>query len=337
MESQDRGSSDVSQSGCLEVFRNRNFTLLWAGVITSNVGSWMQIVAQGWLVYEISGSPLLLGAVAMARAVPMIVLPPVGGVAADRLERLKLLKITQAAAFVIALSQGLIVSLDVVEVWHLVALGLMAGAVNAFDQPTRQALLPELVRREHLSKAIALNSSAWQGSALFGPALAGVVVALAGVAGAFYVNAFSFLAVLAALFLMRGVRERSSDRSNRTVGGDLLARLSYVKATSLITVLLSMAAVTSIFGRSYQLLLPILPLTSTATAAWDWASCFQCRRWSFGRGIGNRRTQGLTCQGSRVLAGHTCLQHHDRVVCSKSLLPSRNGFALCVRHSLYRV
>ncbi len=239
------------------VLSNRNFALLWGGLIVSNSGSWMQIVAQGYLVYHLSGSPLLLGAVSMARAIPMIVLPPFGGVVADRIARLRLLKATQAANFVVAFLQGLIVTLNIVTIPQLAVLGFLSGAVNAFDQPTRQALLPDLVPREHLGKAIALNSSAWQGSALFGPTLAGITIAVAGVDGAFYINAFSFLAVLAAVFAMRGVPERREGTARMQVGNDLVAGLRFVRATPLILILLLMATVTSIFGRSFQQLLPV--------------------------------------------------------------------------------
>jgi MFS family permease len=236
---------------------NRNFALLWFGLIISNSGSWMQIVAQGWLVYDLTGSPLALGVTGFARAVPMIVLPPMGGVIADRVPRLKLLKVTQTASFLIALVLAVLVSTGLVEVWHIAALGLLSGAVNAFDQPTRQALLPDLVRREDMTSAIALNSAAWQGSALFGPTLAGATVSLTSIAGAFYVNAFSFLAVVVALFLMRGVPERSPGARNRGMFDDLADGLRYVGATRLVSTLLLLSAVTSIFGRSYQQLLPV--------------------------------------------------------------------------------
>jgi MFS family permease len=241
----------------LGVLQNRNFTLLWTGSIVSNTGSWMQIVAQAFLVFELSGSPFLLGVVGMARAIPMIILPPFGGVIADRFPRLKLLKVTQVANFFVAFLQGAVVSLGIVTIWQLALLGLFAGMVNAFDNPTRQALLPDLVKREHLNKAIALNSSAWQGSALFGPTLAGVFIAAFGVAEAFYINAFSYLAVLIALYWMRDVPEHNAARSNVTITSDLVAGLKYVRGTSLICVLLAMAAVTSIFGRSFQQLLPV--------------------------------------------------------------------------------
>jgi len=218
----------------------------------------MQLVAQGWLVYDLTHSPFYLGVVGMARAIPMLVFPAMGGVIADRLPRLRWLKATQTASFVLALVLAVLIAADLVEIWQIVLFSFLSGLVNAFDQPTRQALLPDLVRREDLTKAIALNSSSWQGSSLFGPTLAGVAIATIGVSGAFFANAFGILAVVAALFLMEGVPEYSSTRGVRqSLTGDLFAGLMYVRATPLIFMLLAMSAVTNVFGRSYQQLLPV--------------------------------------------------------------------------------
>src|SRR3954453_6277376 len=118
--------------GRLSVFHNRNFTLFWAGSIISNSGSWMQMVAQGWLVYHLSSSPFLLGVVGVSRALPMILLAPFGGVVADRLQRIKLLKTTQIVAALIGLVPAVLTSAGVIQIWHLVVLGLVGAAVNAF-------------------------------------------------------------------------------------------------------------------------------------------------------------------------------------------------------------
>jgi MFS family permease len=243
-------------AGRLSVLRNRNFTLLWVGQIVSNAGSWMQIVAQGILVYQLTHSPFYLGLVGTARAIPMIVLPPMGGVIADRLPRLRLLKFTQTVQLAIALVLAALISADAIEIWHIIVGSFLAGVVNAFDQPSRQALIPDMVPRQDLAKAIALNSSAWQGASLFGPSLAGITVAAVGIAGAFYVNAISFIAVIAALFMMTGVPERSAAPSGKGLTFDLKAGLHYSWSVRLILYLILLSAVTSIFGRSYTQLLP---------------------------------------------------------------------------------
>ena len=183
--------------------RNRNFALLWSGSVISNSGSWMQIVAQGWLVYDLTGSPVYLGVTGMARAVPMMLLPPMGGVIADRVPRLKLLKVTQIVSLLLALLLAVLVSSDVIQIWQIVLLSFLSGAVHAFDQPSRQALLPDLVRPADMTNAIALNSAAWQGAALFGPTLAGATIAVFSLSVAFYANAASYLAVIAAIAAIR--------------------------------------------------------------------------------------------------------------------------------------
>jgi len=252
-----RGKLATDAPRRFSALHNRNFALLWVGLVISNSGSWMQIVAQGWLVYDLTNSPFLLGVVGAARATSMIIFPPLGGVIADRVPRLKLLKVTQCISLALAFVLAVLVSTGMVQVWQIICISFLSGLVNAFDQPTRQALIPDLVQRADLTNAVALNSAAWQGSALFGPSLAGVMVAVIGLSGAFYANALSFLAVVTALFLMRGVPERSSAPRQRGLFDDLKEGLRYVRRTRLVFTLLLLSAITSLFGRSYQHLLPV--------------------------------------------------------------------------------
>jgi MFS family permease len=238
------------------VFRNRNFTLLWVGSVISNSGGWMQMVAQGYLVYQLSGSPFLLGAIGLSRAIPFIVLAPFGGVVADRVDRLKLLKVTQSMQFCLALLQAVLVTAGVIEIWQIALISFVSALVNSFDQPTRSAILPDLVRREDLAKAIALNSSVWHGSALFGPTLAGVIIAGISLKAAFFGNVIGFAVVIAALYAMRGVPERSGKPSTASFTGDFFAGLRYVRSTPFVLSLLSISCIVSLSGRSYQQLLP---------------------------------------------------------------------------------
>ena len=244
------------EGGRLAVFRNRNFTLLWVGSLISNSGGWMQMVAQGYLVYQLSGSPFLLGAIGVSRAIPFIVLAPFGGVVADRVERLKLLKITNVIQFSLALLQAMLVTTGVIEIWQIAVISFFGALVNSFDQPTRSAILPDLVRREDLAKAIALNSSVWHGSALFGPTLAGVIIAGISLEAAFFGNVVGFAVVGAALHTMRGVPERSGKPSTASFAGDFFAGLRYVRSSRFVMSLLLISCVVSLFGRSYQQLLP---------------------------------------------------------------------------------
>lgn len=239
-----------------DALHHRNYALFWGASLISNSGTWMQLVALGWLVYNLTNSPFYLGLVGFAKAAPVLVLPPLGGVVADRVPRLKLLKVTQTASLMLALVLGILVGTGLVQVWEIILLSFLTGAVNAFDSPTQQALLPDLLPRDDLASGIAMNSAAWQGAALFGPALAGITVASISMAGAFYANAASYLAVLVALFLMRGVPERASV-GRRGIVSDLRDGLRYVGATRLIAALLFLAAMTNLFGRSYQQFLPV--------------------------------------------------------------------------------
>jgi MFS family permease len=250
------GGRPASPSGRLAVFRNRNFTLLWVGSVISNSGSWMQMVAQGYLVYQLSGSPFLLGAIGVSRAIPFIILAPFGGVVADRVDRLKLLKVTQSIQCGLALLQAMLVATGLIEIWQIASISFVHALVNSFDQPTRSAVLPDLVRREDLAKAIALNSSAWQGSALFGPTIAGVVIASISLKAAFFGNVLGYLVVIAALYMMRGVPERSGEPSRKSLTGDFVAGLRYARSTPFVLQLLLISCVVSLSGRSYQQLLP---------------------------------------------------------------------------------
>jgi MFS family permease len=215
------------------------------------------MVAQGWLVYDLTDSPLYLGLVGVARAFAMICLPPFGGVLADRVARLRLLKTTRWISLGFALALATLVATGLIEIWQIFLLSFLSGCVEAFDQPARTALLPNLVRREDLSRAIALNSSTWQGSALFGPTLAGIMIATVGLEATFFANAVGYLAVLAALYLMRGVPERSGEREPKGITQDFAVGLRYVTGSRFVLILLALALVTSVFGRSYQQLLPV--------------------------------------------------------------------------------
>ncbi|HEY3364274.1 MAG TPA: MFS transporter [Symbiobacteriaceae bacterium] len=238
-------------NGTLRPMRSRNFRLFWFGFIVSNAGAWIQSVAQGWLVYDISGSAAWLGAIGFVRALPLIFLSLIGGTAADRFDKKAILYIAQAVQTLTALVLGLLTYAHVVQVWHVIALSALSAMAQAFDQPARQSLVPTLVEREDLHAAISLNAIAFNGAAVFGPSLTGVLVPLVGLAGCFMINAVSFGAVFLALALMEfpPVRVRKSGQS---MLADLVEGLRYVYSRPVILALISMAAVTSFLARPYQ-------------------------------------------------------------------------------------
>lgn len=186
---------------------SRNFRLFFFGQFVSLVGSWMQNTAQAWLVYRLTGDPLMLGLVAFVGQFPVFVLGFYAGFAVDHADHLRLVKRTQFLAMVQAALLALLTWGGHVQVWHVFALSLALGVVNAFDMPARQVLIGELVPVDHRHNAIALNSTVVNASRIIGPALAGLAIAYAGEAGCFALNALSYVAVLVALRAMRGVRQ----------------------------------------------------------------------------------------------------------------------------------
>jgi predicted MFS family arabinose efflux permease len=244
---------------------HRDFTLLWVGLLVSNAGTWMQTVALGWVIYNLTDDQLALGAMGLAFGLPMVLFPLLGGVVADRIDRLTLLKITQTAALLLTLLLATLTWLGTVQFWHFWLIAFASATVLAFDNPARQALIPDLVPRDDLMSAISLNSVSFTGAQLVGPALAGLILAAFGhdllKAGAlvFLANTISYLAVLVPLFFIRpryaAPPARADDQRSR--GNALVDGLRYVRSQPVLVLLISTVAVTSVFGRSFTLLLPI--------------------------------------------------------------------------------
>ncbi|HJU85801.1 MAG TPA: MFS transporter, partial [Gemmatimonadota bacterium] len=179
----------------LRSLRHRNFRLFAAGQLVSMTGTWVQLVAQSWLVYRLTGRATLLGLVGFAGHFPVFLLAPIGGALADRFERRRIIVVTQAVSMVLALVLAALTLGGIVREWHIVALAAGLGIVHAFDIPARQSFLVEMVGREDLINAIGLNSSLFNGARMTGPAVAGVLVAAIGEGWCFFINGISFAAV----------------------------------------------------------------------------------------------------------------------------------------------
>jgi MFS family permease len=236
--------------------RSRNFTLLFTGLIVSNTGTWMQNVAGGWLVLQLTNSPLWLGLLGLSFAVPMVILPLFAGAVVDRVDRIRLLYVTQTLQMLTAFVLAALTWLGLINVWHVLAAEFIIGVLLAFDNPARQALIPDLIDRRDLLNAISLNSATYNGAALVGPALAGAMLGPFGAGTLFFVNGVSYLAVLIALLAMRDVHlppKRASGSLRESVGRGL----AYALHSRNVAGLLLLSAVASLFGRSYQVLLPI--------------------------------------------------------------------------------
>ncbi len=235
--------------------RYRNFTLLWSGLIASNVGTWMQNVAVGWLMLRLTNSPLWLGLQGLCFAVPMIVLPLVGGAVADRVNRVKLLYVTQSGPMVVAFILAALTWTGQIAAWHLLLATFLGGCFLAFDNPSRQALIPDLVQHSDLLNALSLNAATYNGAALIGPALAGALLVPLGSGWLFFLNGVSFLAVIFALAAMRNVNTHSGNQPI-PIHDAVLSGLRYAWRSRDILALLVLSAVAGVFGRSYQNLLP---------------------------------------------------------------------------------
>src|SRR3954468_14722236 len=181
---------------------NRNYRLYWIGQVVSQSGTWMQRIAQAWLVLQLTNSPLALGTVTTIQFTPILLFSLFGGVLADRLPKWRFITVTQTIMSLQALALAVLVGTGHVQLLHIYLLAAILGMASALDMPTRQAFVGELVGREALPNAVALNSTIMNASRIIGPAVGGVLIAAIGVAGCFYFNAVSFLAVIGGLLLM---------------------------------------------------------------------------------------------------------------------------------------
>ena len=241
----------------LRALRSRNYRLFFAGQGVSLIGTWMQQVAMSWLVYRLTGSALLLGVTGFAGQIPNFLLAPLAGVLADRWNRRPLLVLTQSVALLQAATLAAFVLTGTIEVWHLIALSVLLGLVNAFDIPVRQSFVIELMeRKEDLSNAIALNSSMVNGARLLGPALAGVLVATLGEGICFVLNAASYLAVILALLAMRlAPSQRRAGRQHflKALGEGF----AYAYGFAPIRCILALLGLVSLLGMPYSVLMPV--------------------------------------------------------------------------------
>ena len=236
---------------------HRNFTLLWSGLIVSNVGTWMQNVAMGWLVLQLTNSPLWLGLLGLSFALPMIFLPLVGGVVADHVDRIRLLYVTQTGQLLTALCLAFLYWSGHIHVYYILVASFVNSAFLAFDNPARQALVPDLVPQQDLLNALSLNAASYNGAALFGPALAGALLTPLGAGTLFFINAVSYLAVIFALMGVRNVTRHSGVQVRASLGEAMLSGVTYAWRDRFILALLGLSALAAVFGRSYQNLLPV--------------------------------------------------------------------------------
>jgi MFS family permease len=243
-------------SGTFRALKHRNFQLFFAGQFISLIGTWMQSVAQSWLVYRITGSVALLGLIGFAGQFPVFLLTSFGGAIADKYDRRKILVATQTGSMILASTLAALTLSGAVEVWHLFVLASCAGVVNALDIPARQSFVPEMVGREDMMNAIALNSSMFNGARIVGPAIAGILVSAVGEGWCFLGNAVSYVAVICGLLLMR-LKEREIVDAGVSAFVKIKEGFVFVKNTKPIRALLLLLGLVSLMGMPYTVLMPI--------------------------------------------------------------------------------
>lgn len=240
----------------LRALAHRNYRLFFGGQIISLTGTWMQGVAQSWLVYRLTGSAALLGFVAFAGQIPVFLLSTLGGCAADRYSRRHVIVATQIASMLLAFALAALTLSGRVHIWHVFALATLLGTVNAFDIPTRQAFAMDMVGREDLINAIAMNSLMINGARMIGPAVAGLLVAKIGEGWCFLANGVSYLAVIAGLLAMTGIAQTRVPNTSSTLGS-IVEGFRYVRRTKPILTLLLLVGLVSLVGVPYAVLMPI--------------------------------------------------------------------------------
>ena len=253
--------STTRRGGMFRALSNPNYRLFWIGAFLSNVGTWMQAVAQGWLVLTLTNSPFWLGLDAFVATAPGLVFTLLGGVFADLIDRRRLLLFTQVAAGIAAFGLATLVATNVVNRWMVLGFSFVTGCCMALASPSFLAMTYDLVGREDLANAIAMNSTQFQLSRVVGPSLAGVAFRVFGLAGCFYANALSFVAVIAALTRVRPLRDphaaAHSVRDRRALWRDLIEGFRYVRNRPRVSALLMLSSVNSLFGAPYFTMVPV--------------------------------------------------------------------------------
>jgi len=255
---QPRGAARIL-AGTFRSLRNHNYRLFFFGQMISLTGTWMQTIGQAWLVLDLTHSPLALGTVTMLQFLPISLLVLFGGVIADKVPKRRLLVLTQTAAMTQAFILAFLTWSGLVALWQVYVLAAMLGLTNAIDNPTRQAFVVEMVGRDDITNAVALNSSMFNSARLVGPAVGGVIIAVVGVGAAFFINGVSFIAVIIGLLLMRPGLLYPATRGGE---GRLLAQLAeglrYSLRTPAILLILILMAAIGTFGYNFTVVLPLL-------------------------------------------------------------------------------
>ncbi len=255
----------MRSSGRFSALSYKDFRLFWTGQWVSLSGTWMHMTAQGWLVYSLTGSPLYLGVVSAASTLPILLFSLVGGAVADRVQKRRILIITQALSMIPAFAIGILVATDRITLWLLVVIVFSLGTINAFDIPARQSFLVSLTSRQSLHNAVSLNSAAFNGARMLGPVLAGFIISVFGIAACFFINGLSYLASIFALSKVsaRGEPEQKEHHMYR----DIAEGVKFIRSEPGLLRLILMVSTFSLFGLPFISQLPVFAVEILGSGA----------------------------------------------------------------------
>lgn len=252
----DEATPIAERSSMFAALRHRNFRLYWVGSLVANTGDWMDQIAIGWLIWELTGSGGYLGLLAFCRAFPILLFTLFGGALADRFERRRVMQVTQTFAMFLALLLALLVFTDVVQVWQVLAIAALRGIMLSVNLPTRQAMLSDIVDRKHLPNAIALNSATLNLTRILGGSLGGILITVVGTAGVFFLNGLSFIILIVALAMMT-IPPTKRATAKVSIVRSIGEGLHYLRGNEVLRTLVFLALVPMVFGMPYMSLLPI--------------------------------------------------------------------------------
>ena len=304
-------TTEIQRRARFQVFtalRHPSFRRFWFGLIASVMGFQIMMVAQGWLVYDMTGSKLFLGYLGLAAGLPAIVLNLFGGVVADKVDQRRLLIITQAGSSLVMFVLATLTLLDLVQVWHLMFTAFLIGSIQAFDAPTRQAMFPHLIEREDMMNAVALNSMVWQATRVIGPALGGIIIGTRlGIAPGFYAPFVGFLLMAMIVSTLKLPPLRRAQGTSMT--HDMAQGINFVRGNRIFIILIGLTFFNSMFGMSYMFLFPVFAkdIFDSGTAGLGFLSAATGTGALLGTvftaSLGNFRHKGWLLLGGAVLFG----------------------------------
>ena len=249
---------DIGWTRVIGALKHRNYRFFWMGQLISLIGTWMQGMAQVWLVLQLTNSPFLLGLTSAIQFMPVLVFSLLAGVIIDRIPKQKILIATQVSLLILALILGILTLIGIVRYWHILILAGLLGIANTFDMPTRQSIIIEMVGKKDLVNAIALNSSIFNLGRIIGPALAGLIIVKLGVAACFMLNAASYIPIITVLLLMKFQTVKPGGDVRARISQNIIEGLRFIRKTPVILNTMTLMALISIFVMNLSVLVPIL-------------------------------------------------------------------------------